>query len=103
MKFSETDYLEDILGMVDVLYVTRIQKERFSSPALYEKVRNSFVIDRDTIKKLKKHAVIMHPLPRLLEISGEVDEDIRAAYFRQAQNGLYIRMALLEYVLNKGA
>ncbi len=95
IQFSESDNLESVLPKIDVLYMTRIQKERFSSARLYERVKNSFVLNKKLLEKLGKHAIIMHPLPRVSEISLEVDEDKRAAYFRQAQNGLYIRMALL--------
>ena len=83
------------LSKIDILYMTRIQKERFSSARLYERVKNSFVLDKELLNKLNKRAVIMHPLPRVNEISREIDSDNRAAYFRQARNGLYIRMALL--------
>ena len=95
IKFSESDNLESILPKIDVLYMTRIQKERFSSTKIYKRVKNSFVLNKKLLDKLNKRAVIMHPLPRVNEISREVDEDKRAAYFRQARNGLYIRMALL--------
>lgn len=95
IKFSESDNLESVLSKIDVLYMTRIQKERFSSERLYERVKNSFILNRKLLDKLNKRAVIMHPLPRVNEISQEVDNDRRAAYFRQARNGLYIRMALL--------
>ena len=95
IKFSESDNLESILPKIDVLYMTRIQKERFSSTKLYKRVKNSFVLNKKMLDKLNKRAVIMHPLPRVNEISREVDDDKRAAYFRQARNGLYIRMALL--------
>lgn len=96
IRFSASDDLESVLSKIDVLYMTRIQKERFSSARLYERVKNSFVLDKKLLKKLGKHAVIMHPLPRVGEISPEVDDDERAAYFRQARNGLYVRMALLD-------
>jgi len=99
IKFSESDNLESVLSKVDVLYMTRIQKERFSSARLYERVKNSFVLNKKLLDKLNKRAVIMHPLPRVNEISREVDDDKRAAYFRQAKNGLYIRMALLSFLL----
>ncbi|MBI2640206.1 MAG: aspartate carbamoyltransferase [Candidatus Sungbacteria bacterium] len=98
MKFFESDRLEEVLPKIDVLYMTRIQKERFSSARLYERVKNSFVLDGKMLAKLNKHAVIMHPLPRVNEISRVVDSDKRAAYFRQAKNGLYIRMALLSFL-----
>lgn len=95
IKFSESADLDSILPKVDVLYMMRIQKERFSSARMYERIKNSFVLNKKLLSKLNKHAVIMHPLPRVKEISREVDKDARAAYFRQARNGLYIRMALL--------
>lgn len=101
IEFEELEDLNKILDKVDVLYVTRIQKERFKSEQEYEKVKNSYVIDRKVLRQIKKNAIIMHPLPRVNEISLEVDKDKRAAYFRQAKNGLYIRMALLRMIFNK--
>lgn len=98
IKFSESDRLEEALPKIDVLYMTRIQKERFSSARLYERVKNSFVFDGKMLASLNKRAVIMHPLPRVNEISRAVDSDRRAAYFRQAKNGLYVRMALLGFL-----
>jgi len=99
VKFTETDNLAAILPKIDVLYMTRIQKERFPSLDLYEKVKNAFLLDKKMLRKLSKRAIIMHPLPKLSEIAKEVDADPRAAYFRQAKNGLYIRMALLRFLL----
>ena len=101
IPFKETSSLEDVAGMTDVLYVTRIQKERFASEAEYKKLKGCYVIDRETLKLMKDKAVIMPPLPRVDEISPEVDPDPRAAHFRQAENGLYIRMALLKMILGK--
>jgi len=101
IKFSESGNLENIISKIDVLYMTRIQKERFSSSQLYERVKNSFVLDKKLLNKLCKEAVIMHPLPRVNEISQDIDSDNRAAYFRQARNGLYIRMALLNLLFRK--
>ncbi|HAM88413.1 MAG: Aspartate carbamoyltransferase [Candidatus Falkowbacteria bacterium GW2011_GWC2_38_22] len=99
--FQECEKLDEILPCIDVLYVTRVQKERFKSQTLYNKIKKSFTIDKNTLLSLNKNAVIMHPLPRVTEISPEVDKDKRAAYFRQAQNGLYIRMAMLKIVTLK--
>lgn len=96
-----TDDLANVLPQLDVLYMTRIQKERFSEAALYEKVKEAFILDAGMMKKLKKSAIVMHPLPRIKEVAAEVDGDCRAAYFRQARNGLYVRMALLSLVLGK--
>lgn len=97
--FEETTKLEEVLDKADVLYVTRIQKERFEKPEDYEQVKDAYKIDKETMKKIKTDAIIMHPLPRVTEIDPKVDTDPRAAYFRQAQNGLYIRMALLDMIL----
>jgi aspartate carbamoyltransferase len=93
--------LEDVLPQSDVLYVTRVQKERFEDPAVYEKVKGAYVIDAATMKAAKAHMIVMHPLPRVTEISMDFDEDPRAAYFRQMEYGLYVRMALLAIVLGK--
>ena len=84
----------------DVIYQTRIQKERFGDRiGDYEKALGIYIIDREMLRYMRDDAIIMHPLPRVDEISPEVDDDPRAAYFRQARNGLYIRMALLKMVL----
>lgn len=101
IKFFELDDLENVLPKINILYMTRVQKERFASPQLYESVKNSFVLNKKILNKLSKQVVIMHPLPRVNEISQEVDSDKRAAYFRQAQNGLYVRMALLSLLFKK--
>ncbi|OGO18057.1 MAG: aspartate carbamoyltransferase [Chloroflexi bacterium RBG_16_48_8] len=93
--------LEPVLAETDVLYVTRVQKERFENLEDYEKVKGVFVITPETLEKAKDEMVVMHPLPRVGEISMEVDEDPRAAYFRQMECGLYVRMALLAMVLGK--
>ncbi len=98
IKFSESDNLEDAISRFDVLYMTRIQKERFFSPQLYERVKHSFVLNKKLLGKLGTRSIIMHPLPRVSEISREVDRDKRAVYFRQASSGLYIRMALLSFL-----
>src|SRR2546426_1487733 len=96
---EETD-LQKVLPEVNVVYQTRIQKERFGDrTADYEQCRGVYILNKDSLKLMKPGAIIMHPLPRLDEITREVDEDSRAAYFRQAQNGLYVRMALLTMVL----
>ncbi len=93
--------LEEVLPQTDVLYVTRVQKERFEDPAVYEKVKGAYVIDAATMKAAKQRMIVMHPLPRVTEISMDFDEDPRAAYFRQMEYGLYVRMALLAMVLGK--
>lgn len=98
---NETTDLDSVINQTDVLYVTRVQKERFENEADYNAVKDSFRITLDTIKDAKSKMVIMHPLPRVGEIAEEVDNDPRAAYFRQMENGMYVRMALLALVLGK--
>jgi len=93
--------LEEVLPETDVLYVTRVQKERFSDPEEYEQVKDAFVITPEVMQAAKDEMIVMHPLPRVSEISMAVDEDPRAAYFRQMEYGLYVRMALLAMVLGK--
>jgi aspartate carbamoyltransferase catalytic subunit len=100
IEWAETEDLESILGKVDVVYQTRIQKERFSDPAEYLAVKGVYRVTPETMEKLGPQAIVMHPLPRVDEIDPAVDADPRAAYFRQARNGLYIRMALLDMVLS---
>lgn len=101
INVRESDDVADIIENADVLYVTRIQKERFSDPKLYEEVKDYFEITPDLMKRAKDKMVVMHPLPRVGEIHYHVDDDPRAAYFRQVKNGMYIRMALLAAVLGK--
>jgi aspartate carbamoyltransferase len=98
---AEHTSLEGVLPHSDVLYVTRVQKERFEDQAEYESVRGAFVITPETMTQAKERMIVMHPLPRVGEISIEVDDDPRAAYFRQMEYGLYVRMALLAMVLGK--
>jgi aspartate carbamoyltransferase catalytic subunit len=93
--------LEEVLAAVDVLYVTRVQKERFADPAQYEAVQGSYTITPELLKRAKAEMVVMHPLPRVGEIDPAVDADPRAAYFRQMKNGVYVRMALLAAVLGR--
>ena len=93
--------LTPVLKDTDVLYVTRVQKERFENPEDYEKVRGAFVLTPEIMKGAKEDMIVMHPLPRVGEISMDFDDDPRAAYFRQVEYGLYVRMALLAMVLGK--
>jgi len=103
VKWVEADNLDEIISSVDVVYQTRVQKERFEDRRedYYEVVRESekLIIDSALIKRMKPSAIIMHPLPRTNEIQYEVDKDPRARYFEQAKNGLYVRMALLKMIL----
>ena len=96
------DSLEPVIGETDVLYVTRVQKERLEDPSKHEELKGSYVVnDRDHGQQAKEEMIVMHPLPRVWEIDMAVDDDPRAAYFRQMEYGLYIRMALLAMVLGK--
>jgi aspartate carbamoyltransferase catalytic subunit len=99
VSFQELRSLEEKIGELDVLYMTRVQKERFANAADYDKVKDLFILKAEHLKNMKPTAIIMHPLPKINEIELAVDSDPRAAYFRQAQNGLYMRMALLCYAL----
>ena len=101
MDFYETDSLEEVMGDLDILYMTRVQKERFFNEADYERLKNSYVLTKDKLKTAKEDMRILHPLPRVNEISTEVDSDIRAAYFRQVLNGKYMRMALILMLLEE--
>ena len=99
VNFEELRSLEEKLPELDVLYMTRVQKERFPDEVSYNKVKDLFIFKKEHLKTLKQSAIIMHPLPKINEIEVEVDADPRAAYFRQAEKGLYVRMALLCYAL----
>lgn len=96
---EETD-LRRVLPAVDVVYQTRVQRERFPSDGDYRAARGQYVIDAAAMKLFAPHGILLHPLPRVDEIAPEVDEDPRAAYFRQAKNGVYARMALLDLLLH---
>jgi aspartate carbamoyltransferase catalytic subunit len=99
VKVVETTSLDEFMPKLDVLYVTRIQKERFPDAAEYAKVKGSYKIDLTTLKKAKKDMIILHPLPREDEISTEVDATPHARYFQQVWNGVVTRMALLALIL----
>jgi aspartate carbamoyltransferase catalytic subunit len=101
LSFTESTSLEEYIDDLDVVYVTRIQKERFPDEEEYLKVKSSYVIGLDMIKKMKDDAIILHPLPRLDEISVEVDKTKQARYFKQAEYGKYTRAALLGLLLNE--
>jgi aspartate carbamoyltransferase catalytic subunit len=99
VPYQVTDTLADIAPEIDVLYQTRIQKERFEDPSQFHLARGSTRVDLDLMRRLPEHAVVLHPLPRVDEIDPQVDADPRAAYFRQARNGVTVRMALLDMLL----
>jgi len=101
LSFTESTSLDEYIDDLDVVYVTRIQKERFPDEEEYLKVKGSYVIGLDVIKKMKEDAIILHPLPRLDEISVEVDKTKQARYFKQAEYGKYTRAALLGLLLNE--
>jgi aspartate carbamoyltransferase catalytic subunit len=98
---EETTDLEAALAEADVLYMTRIQKERFDDPAEYERLKGSYVLTRALVERVNPEVTIMHPLPRINEITPDVDDLPGAAYFRQARNGVPVRMALLALVLGE--
>ena len=100
-QFREIEDAHEVIADADVLYVTRVQKERFTDLAEYDRMKEQYVVDEALMAKAKARMIVMHPLPRVNEISYGVDEDPRAAYFRQMRNGMYIRMALLAAVLGK--
>ncbi len=99
--YEEVFDLEEAIGKCDVLYMTRIQKERFFNPDNYERLKDNYVLDERKMQKAKEDCIVLHPLPRVNEISVAVDEDSRAAYFRQALNGKYMRMALILKLLEE--
>lgn len=101
LDVRETHDVADVIENADVLYVTRVQKERFTDLAQYEEVKDQYEITPELMAKAKSKMIVMHPLPRVGEIHYAVDSDPRAAYFRQVKNGMYIRMALLAAVLGK--
>ncbi len=101
VKVRETHDVADVIENADVLYVTRVQKERFNDLAQYEKVKDMYEITTELMQRAKDRMIVMHPLPRVGEIHYAVDDDSRAAYFRQVKNGMYVRMALLASVLGK--
>jgi aspartate carbamoyltransferase catalytic subunit len=96
LAFTESDNLESCLKDTDILYMTRIQKERFKNRLEYEKAKGNLILDLLKVQAMKEEAIIMHPLPRVNEISVKVDDNKRAKYFEQAANGLWVRMALLK-------
>lgn len=99
INYEEVESMEDVIDSLDILYMTRVQKERFFNEADYIRLKDTYILDAEKLKKAKEDLTILHPLPRVNEISVEVDSDPRAAYFRQALNGKYVRMALIMTLL----
>ena len=95
IPFEEETRLDDAMPKLDILYMTRVQKERFFNEEDYVRLKNYYILDKEKMKLAKDDMYVLHPLPRVNEISVEVDDDPRAAYFRQAQYGVYVRMALI--------
>lgn len=101
MEYVETTSLEDELPNLDVLYMTRIQQERFTDLDEYNRLKDSYVLNKEKLDKAKKDTIVLHPLPRVNEISVDVDSDSRACYFKQVENGKYMRMALILKLLEE--
>ena len=99
IEFIEVERLEDVIGELDILYMTRVQRERFFNEEDYIRLKDSYIIDGEKMKKANDEMIILHPLPRVNEISYEVDNDPRACYFQQAKYGMYVRMALIAKLL----
>ena len=99
ISFVETDSLDKVIGDLDVLYMTRVQRERFFNEEDYIRLKDSYILNREKMSLAKKDMMVLHPLPRVNEIDVEVDEDERAMYFKQAKYGMYVRMALLSSIL----
>jgi aspartate carbamoyltransferase catalytic subunit len=105
IKEKQLDYhqytdLNEVIPKVDIVYMTRIQRERFSDPIEYEKVKNSYILSKSSLEKARQNLKVLHPLPRVNEISEDVDDTPQAYYFEQALNGVYVRQALLSSILN---
>ncbi|TGY44550.1 aspartate carbamoyltransferase [Clostridium sartagoforme] len=99
VEFREVEKLEDVIDELDILYMTRIQKERFFNEEEYLRLKDSYILDVEKMKLAKDDMIVMHPLPRVNEIDIEVDKDKRASYFKQAEYGMYVRMALIAKLL----
>jgi len=99
IDYREVEKLEDVIDVLDILYMTRIQKERFFNEEDYIRLKDSYILDKEKVKRAKESMTILHPLPRVNEISYEIDDDPRACYFQQAKYGMYVRMALIAKLL----
>lgn len=99
IEFKEVERLEDVIGELDILYMTRVQRERFFNEEDYIRLKDSYILDGEKMKGAKDKMIVLHPLPRVNEISYEVDNDPRAYYFIQAKNGMFVRMALIAKLL----
>lgn len=102
VEFEEVERLEDVMPQLDILYMTRVQRERFFNEDEYLRMKDFYILDKTKMEMAKPEMYVLHPLPRVNEISVEVDDDPRAAYFKQAQYGVYVRMALILTLLGLG-
>lgn len=100
LEYKEVRTMEEVMGELDILYMTRVQQERFFNEQDYLRLRDTYILDLNKLELAKKDLTIMHPLPRVNEISTEVDDDPRACYFKQVENGRYVRMALILTLLS---
>ena len=94
-QYEEVRSLDEVIDKIDILYMTRIQRERFYSDAQYTRLKDSYLLDKEKMERARKDMIVLHPLPRVNEIAKEVDDDSRAVYFKQAKFGMYVRMALI--------
>ena len=101
IEYVETENLEECIDKLDILYMTRVQKERFLNEEEYVRLKDVYILDKQKLEKAKEDLCILHPLPRVNEIATEIDNDPRAAYFRQAEYGKYMRMAIILKLLKE--
>ena len=99
IPFEEVETMEEVMPRLDILYMTRVQRERFFNEEDYIRLKDTYILDEEKLRLASPNLSVLHPLPRVNEIAGEVDDDPRAAYFKQAQNGVYVRMALIMKLL----
>ena len=95
IPYTTAERLESVIGDVDILYMTRVQKERFFNEQDYIRLKDSYILDKAKMRLAKQNMIVLHPLPRVNEIAPEVDDDPRAAYFKQVKYGMFVRMALI--------
>ena len=98
-EYHETDNLDEVIESLDVLYMTRVQQERFEDKAEYERLKDYYILNKAKLNHAKENMLVMHPLPRVNEIHTDVDSDERAVYFKQAKFGMFVRMALITKLL----
>jgi aspartate carbamoyltransferase catalytic subunit len=99
IRYKKVERLEDVIDSLDILYMTRVQKERFFNEQDYIRLKDSYILDKEKMKAAKKNMIVLHPLPRVNEIAVEVDDDPRAAYFKQVRCGMFARMALISKLI----